>query len=1341
MPASFSPDREATTERPGPDPAADVGSASVALRPDQRTMWLHEQLDPRWSRHGLGFALRYRGTYDLDRLVAALSDVVERHPALRTAIEVVDGEPVQSAIAGDALDLTIESAAGWSDDELRERAERFLHQPYDFRRGPLVRFLGLEVGPTEAVLVVATHHLVSDLWSLVLLGAEIGEAYQPGSVAGRRPSRQRSFAQFVAAEQALHDSEGGKRHLDFWRKELGGRSPAIDLAPLAPPVRFDDPVGRQLVTVPSDLVERAEALAAERGGTLHDLVLAAYAALLHRYSGQSELVVGTFRANRSPRDVGVIGCYRVVQSWPIDVDPEVGFGSLLEGVADLADRIRPHQRVSLPAAFEAVPDSPVGRVEPSATFQWIKTTRRVDPSVVARFGGAGVAGATTIGGFGGVGVEPFDLSPRADGDLSLEAHHHPDGLDLALVHRTGRLAPTLVEQMGRHLVRLLRAGVDDPASPIGRLAMLDDDELDRLRSGWSGPSVDHTGAGTLLDLIDAGLSGAPDGIVFRSGDERLRRADLLGRVDGLATRLVAAGVRPGDRVGVHIEPGLDLPVVLVAILRLGAAYVALDPGSPPQRLQILASDAGVSVAVTDSTPPAWNWPAAEPAPTWVSVPDGVWAGENDRDDENDRGDESSIAARGTGPRPGPDDLAYISFTSGSTGRPKPVGITHANAVNYLQAMRSRPGFGPDDVILAFTGLGFDISVTEQLLPMVAGGSAVVAGRATVADPVALATVIAENGVTVVQTTPVVWRQLLDAGLAPSEELRAWTGGEHLADDLAKRMLEVADQTWNVYGPTETTVWCSAARVMPDRRAPIGQPIDNVTFTIVGPGGAVQPAGAVGELHIGGAGVGPGYLSRPEQTAAAFLPDPDCPGHRRYRTGDLVVQDVEGAIHYLGRVDDQIKLNGQRIEPGEVEAVLLAQPGVGGAAVVARDDQLVAFVVPNDDDRAELDPGVLKRRLGERLPVGMVPSHIEVIAAFPLTRSNKIDRPALRARSLTPNPVPFEAPRPGLEQDLAALWSRTLGVERIGRHDDFFELGGDSLLAAVVFAEIATLTGRDYPMAALFKGPTLAELAEVVGTVWRSPHTSLVAVDPTGTQTPFFSVSPFLISTLSYRLLADHLGPDQPLFAIQPRGLESDDPVHDEIEEMAAHYLSELRTVQPTGPYRIGGHCAGNWVAFEMALQLERAGEKVEHLVLVDWGPPGFDDQRPRGIRPILEALRHYRKTSRLLPALSWQLGLVAQRLRGRWSDDPVDRRVTAVRRAHAAAHATYRQSGRFGGDAMLVRSRESVERRDCDWHLRWQELIDGELEVREVPGTHATLMLEAEHTRVLAEHLSTRFDH
>lgn len=1310
-----------------PDVTARPTEATFPLRADQRGMWLMEQLNPSTTLFGLGFALRFRGPYRQQRVIDALTEIMGDHAALRAKIGIVDGQPVHVVAPIVEPSVVFEPAPGWDREQLRARADRFVVEPFDLRRGPLVRFLVLEIAADDVLLVIATHHMISDLWSLTAIGAAIVNVYGSEPLDDRKLSRQRSYADFIAAEHEFLGSDRGRESLAFWKHELGGAPSTIDLAPLAPPAELSGFGTPYLKHVQPETVQRWDKAARAAGTRLEDAVMAGFLGLIHRYTGQDNITVSTYRANRSARDFAAIGCYRNIVPLPYQIEPGISFGGLLDLVSEVDERSKPHRRVSFPAAFQEMQHAGQPDIALPVAFQWFKSARRVDPRFVSAFGLGGEDSTEDLAvSLGDVTMEPVAVTRHIDVDLTLEAHHNGDELTLVFLYDGERLSGQLVTRMADHFVRLVDAGIDELDRSVAQLPMQDESTIADLRASWRPTSADAVPSVPLIELVDRSIDRRPDEVLYREGDRSLTAAELSATADRMAAGLRAAGVKRGDRVGLHLALGIDVPPLLLGVLRLGATYVALEPQLPEQRLQMLAEDAEIGLVIS-TVPELSDVTAGNASITWMQLDEVAASG--------------AAAIDGASPPErvelAMEDIVYVSFTSGSTGRPKPVGVTNANALNYLTAVQSRPGFGPGDVILAFTGLGFDLTLTELFLPLLADGSAVIVGPQAASRPMALAEAIKDGGVTLIQTTPARWRKILGTGFAPDPKLRAWCGGEHLVPDLAAQLLAVAGEVWNVYGPTETTVWCSAGRVEPGKRASIGAPLDNVTFSIVGPGGRPQPVGAVGELILGGAGVAPGYIGRPEETAAAFIPDPDDPTRLAYRTGDLVVQDDDGLVYFLGRADTQIKLNGRRIEPGEIESTLVTHDAVKAAAVVLRDEQLVAFVV-GDDGPAVTDSD-LRRYLTEYLPIALVPARIEFLDSLPLTSTAKVDRRALEARRLTSVAKAYEAPELGLEEVLAGLWTDALEVERVGRHDDFFELGGTSLQAATIFAEISDLTGRDYPLSALFLGPTIAELAQVVGSDWTPPWTSVVPVQPKGTKRPFFSVSPFVVSTLSYRLLADSLGPDQPLYAIQPQGLDSDAPVHTSIDEMAEHYIAEMRAVQEHGPYRLGGHCAGNFVAFEMGIKLQAMGEEVETLILVDWGPPGDHRRPPRELKTMLSVLRSYWKAGQLWDSIAWQAGLVTRQIRGLWSQRAHDRRKARVQKQHWSAYGRYDPTTKFVGDVIFLRATESIGRKDRDWHLRWQDLVDGSLEVREIPGDHAELLVVPESTRFMADQLRDLF--
>jgi amino acid adenylation domain-containing protein len=699
------------------------------------------------------------------------------------------------------------------------------------------------------------------------------------------------------------------------------------------------------------------------------------------------------------------------------------------------------------------------------------------------------------------------------------------------------------------------------------------------------------------------------------------------------------------------------------------------------------------------------------------------------------------------------EVAYVIYTSGSTGRPKGVQVEHRGVVNFLQAMATRPGITPDDVVVAVTTLSFDISVLEIFLPLVCGARVVIAEQDTTMDATALAELLVGCGATVMQATPTTWRVLVDGGWKGHPQLTALCGGEPLPLDLADALLTRCHTLWNMYGPTETTVWSTIHEVRPRTGAeaervtgsvPIGRPVENTWCYVLDGYRQPVPVGVPGELFIGGLGVARGYVHQPELTAERFLPDPHRPGGRMYRSGDLVRFDPDGNLVFLGRVDQQVKIRGHRVELGEIEATLASHPQVRAAVVATYqptpgDTRLVAYYQPDGDHAPH--PDTLRDHLRLSLPAVMIPAVYLPLATFPLTPNNKIDR-----TQLPPPPTSHALdvrrrvpPRSGLERELADIWEHVLGVHGISRDDDFFDLGGHSLLAIRVFASIERLTGRRLPLTALFEAPTIAGLAEQIAIGGTSPRwTSLVAMQPNGPRPAFFYVSPYLITILSFSHLARYLRPDQPLYVLQPQGMEKDLPVHHRVEDMAAHYIAEMRLVQPCGPYRLGGHCAGSWVAFEMARQLQADGEEVALLMVVDSGPPSIAPPRVNLLRHLVGRLWRHRRDRRLVDALRWQIQLVADRYFIRRFGDGERQRIAALRYTHAGAHRRYR-GGMFDGDLVVIRSQDWATRADKDWHLRWSEFVTGEVHVDVLHGSHGELV-DIASSAELAEKIRSAID-
>jgi amino acid adenylation domain-containing protein len=691
------------------------------------------------------------------------------------------------------------------------------------------------------------------------------------------------------------------------------------------------------------------------------------------------------------------------------------------------------------------------------------------------------------------------------------------------------------------------------------------------------------------ELIEAQAALAPQSTAAACGDRTIRYDELNARANRLAHLLRRRGVGPDVLVGLLVERSIETLVGLLGILKAGGAYVPLDPEYPADRVSYILDDARAPLLVADRASAVAH--RARANATILIDPS---------DPES-----KSEPERNPAPFAGNTDLAYVIYTSGSTGRPKGVQIAHKGVVNFLRSMQCVPGIKPADVVGAVTTVSFDIAALELFLPLTVGARVEIVTRDIAADGRRLSELISQRAVTLMQATPATWRLLLDAGWSGAPAMTVLCGGEAMPRELANRLLPRCAALWNMYGPTETTIWSTVHRVAPGAGpVPLGVPIANTSVHVLDESMADVPAGAEGELWIGGDGVARGYLNRPELTAERFIADPfsGVPGSRLYRTGDLARWLPDGALLFVGRRDHQVKIRGFRIELGEIENVLLRDAMVREAAVIAREDargekRLIAFV-------AGREPGVVdtrgvRERLRTALPAYMIPSRVVAVEALPLTPNGKIDRNALAALSPAAPVAEVVSPADAIEARLVRLWEEVLELSPVSVDADFFDIGGDSLHAAALFARIAREFGRDLPVAALVRAPTIERLAGLLRAGECGGWTSLVPFRTTGSKRPIFFVHGGAGTVLFLRELVAGFDPDRPVYGLQSEGQDGRPVSHGSVEEMAALYLAEMRKVQPAGPYLLGGYCFGGIVAFEMARQLSEHGQAVWFVGLVN----------------------------------------------------------------------------------------------------------------------------------------------
>ena len=1294
----------------------------------QRRLWFIDQLEPGNKAYHLGAVHRIESPIDTAAMEAAVDDVRRRQPALRTVFRADDGEPVQVVRPHGFEPLPLDDLSELPEAERDAAADAIARdeaaRPFDLASGPLFRARLLRLGAARYRLLFTLHHIVCDGWSLGIFLADLHVAYAARS-AGQAPVYPPLGTHFGAVAERERATLTGPRLdelVSWWRDKLGSAAPVLDLPTDRPRPRERRFGGAALhFAFAPELSEALRALARRERATLYMTLLAVFKVLLFRYSGQRDIVVATPLANRNARETeSVIGMF--VGTLPVrsDLDAAEPFRALLARVRD--DVLDAQAHAELP--FEKIVDElqPERNLSWSPVYQVIFTLQNTPH--------ANQYEVTTVASMV---------------DLSLHVWDDPGPLRATLEYDPALFDAAGAEQLRDHLLALAAAAVATPDLAVGRLPLLTAAERRQIVEGWNETARPYPRDASLGALFDAAAARWPEAEALRSTDRagdaaiahRMSYGELARAAGHLASRLAAAGVRPGDPVGLWLERSIGAVVGLLAIVKAGAAYVPVDAGDPPSRVRQVLLAAGVRHVLTQRS--LGERLGGEPAP--ILIEDAWQSGAH-----HEPAPAVEVAA---------DAPAYVMFTSGTTGTPKGVSVTHRN-VARLVCNTDYVELGPQETLLQLAPLAFDASTLEIWGALLNGACLVVHAR-NVPTAAELAEVLRTHRISTLWLTAGFFHHVVESELQALAEVRqVLAGGDVLSVTHVQRLLDAKRDgaVINGYGPTENTTFTCCHRMQPGDRlgdtVPIGRPIANTRVYVVDANDEPVPPGVRGELLAGGDGVALGYLGEAAGSAGRFGPDPfdPRPGARLYRTGDVVRRRRDGTIEFVGRRDRQVKVRGFRIELEEVEDALRTCPGVRDAVVVARPDAagvkaLVGYVVAREGQ--SLDVPALRTALASRLPPYMVPGVFVRLDALPLTPNGKLDRAAL--------PTPGEAvpaehgdePRTRLEVQLHAIWERVLDRGGIGVHDNFFDLGGHSLLAVRLFAQIERVIGVRLPVSALFLAPDIARLArriEEAGFV--SPWSSLVAIRPDGARRPLFMVPGIGGNVLCYGDLARALGPDQPFYGLQSRGLDAREAPFERIEPMAAHYVAELRRVQPQGPYRIGGTCFGGVVAYEMAHQLRRAGEDVEMLFMLEAWPPAKPRplvdallRRSAALRYVASAVR--RNLLRLLhqgPAGALRgllqgartVGEIARQ--GVYRGDTVTMAIDRVTLANERALARYHPP-RYDGAVCFVRAAQRPLS-GPDQRAQWRVLAPRRYAETDLPAVDSGHLLQAPHAEPLA---------
>ncbi|HEX8275250.1 MAG TPA: amino acid adenylation domain-containing protein [Longimicrobiaceae bacterium] len=1054
----------------------------------QRRLWLVDRLQPGSPAYNVPVPLRVRGPLHPRALRRALAALVERHEALRTVLAAGDdGEPVQlvsppGPVPLPVVDLRALSAAAAEREALRLAADEAL-RPFDLQAGPLLRSALLRPGDEEWAVLFTVHHVASDGWSAGVLTREVGELYA-ANAEGREPALPPlpvQYADYAAWQRRWMAGEALEAQLAWWRGRLEGAPPLLELPTDRPrPARPDGRGAARRVALPAELSRSLRALARRAGATPFMVLLAGWQALLARWSGADDVVVGTPVAGRDRREVeGLIGFFVNTLALRARVPADETFEGLLGRVREEVLGAFAHQDLPFERLVEAL--APERAAAHTPVFQAIFALQTAEPGELSLGPGR---------------VEPFGGgAAAAKFDLALELADAGDGFAGSLVFRTELFDADTVERLAARYIALLEGAAADPARRLAAIPLLGPDERRVLVSDWGAPGAAAAPARSVPELFAEQALRAPDAPALSFAGDTTSYAELDRRSAALARELVARGVGPDARVGLLAERSAGMIVAMLAVLRAGGAYVPLDPEYPAARLSWMLEDAGARVLVAQAAlldrVPAFGGEIVvcdtphPPAPSPTR-------GEGEHDGAEDA---AAVAGCSLFPIPCSLSLACVLYTSGSTGTPKGVAVQHRGIVRLVRGADFAQ-LGPGDRVAQVANPVFDAATWEIWGALLNGGCVVGIDRGTALEPRALAAALRREGVTGAFLTATLFnavvREVPDA-LATVKHLLV--GGEALDPPSLRAALAGGPprRLVNGYGPTENTTfstWHPVAAVEADAwTVPIGRPVAGSTAYVLDPEGEPAPTGWPGELCVGGAGVARGYLGRPGPTAERFVPDPFAaePGARLYRTGDRARWSARGeTLEFLGRIDQQAKVRGFRVEPGEVEAALAAHPAVREAAVVVRgegaDRRLVGYATLDGGGTATA--AELRAWLAARLPEYMVPGAVVPLREMPLTPGGKLDRRAL------PEPeagagAEHVAPRTPAEEILAGIWASVLGVERVGAGDGFFELGGHSLLATVAMGRVRQAFGVELPLLALFEAPTPAAMAERVADALRA----------------------------------------------------------------------------------------------------------------------------------------------------------------------------------------------------------------------------------------------------------------
>lgn len=1312
----------------------------------QQRLWFLNKLDPTDTAYHLGISLELPEQHDKDALSKAIETLALQHDVLRTVFHETDGVPVQ-VVTDTVPHLEYQEIVLPSQDETERLSwwqkvrDEEVRRPFQLADVPPIRGKVFEIKDGSSILLIVIHHIITDGWSLDMMVDQITELYETYSNGGTvdLEGDRWQYADYAYSEREWFDSMDQKPHIDYWSQKLGGQLPTLELPTdrVAGQVRKARGAAYSF-TVPPPLTEKLRVLGHQSGVTLFSVMFAVFKTLLYRYTGEDDIIVGTPVANRKRVELeSLLGFFVSTTVLRTSLEGNPSFQDVVRRVHGGILDAHEYQDLPFEKIVEIVrPDRSLSQL-PLFQTAFIMTPGTTDKRYESVDGGAIF-------------------------DLSCYLWDQGEELTATFAYNAELFNEDTIERMAGHLLTLAESAVADPGAPIGKLAMLRPEERKQLVETWNATTTEYPRNSSVHELFEAQVDATPDAIAVTvpqldGGDARnVTYRELDRSANQLAHHMQSLGVTQGSAVGIVLERSLDCVTAILAALKCGAAYVPMDPALPAERLSTMLGDAGAAVVITTQLLFDAVVRSALPANDVPVVFLDTQSAE--------------ISSKPTD-RPGVDSdaeaVAYLMYTSGSTGKPKGVAIPHRAIVrlvrntNYIELTER-------DVILACAPVSFDASTLEIWGSILNGGRLVIYPN-PLPEPREIGRLIQEEGITTLWLTAGLFHLVVDThadSLAGLTQLLA--GGDVLSPGHVKKALKAlrGGALVNGYGPTENTTFTCCYRMTREEQVgdvvPVGRPISNTRVYVLDANMEPVPIGVRGELWTSGDGLALGYHNDRALTEEKFQRDPFStdPQARLYRTGDIVRYRKDGIIEFNGRRDNQVKIRGFRIELGEIEHALMTYPAVKDALVAVRDHgagskQLVAYIIPADrDNEAALKTEKLNSFLSQHLPDYAIPAVYVTIDAFPLTPNGKVDYRALPAPTVTVTSVEDDIPQTPLESQLLAIWQEVLGANGMGRNDNFFNLGGNSLLGIRLLATIEKALGIRVPVTVLFQGQTVATMAQAISSNDADASSYAIPIQARGSKPPLFFVPGVNGNVIGYENMAKGLGPDQPLYGLRSAGLEGDEKPLYAIPSIASTFVKHMKHVQPAGPYNLLGICMGGIVAFEIARQLHEANDEVGALIMVDAWPPEYiapsrwSSRLGQQVSFVADGVSRHWKTlweqpnSERLQYLRDKMGIVSEMIKKRdvYRGEQHVLRADLVKAANQTAAALY-QPKPYAGSMHLILTRDNRHGASDDVRLQWQEYATGGCEVKWVPGIDSGSLLRepyvGEFVRVLQKTLYT----